>query len=271
MDPRAHRDPRAPDRRAGGGADRPAPAGLRAGARDGRRRPCDHRPAHRRDRDARHGVPVARRPDRRRARHARRGRVRPLGRVHGLRLRGRAGPRDARGRARASARSSSAATCSRGSWTGPTARRSCCSATARARSSWRQVEQGGFLGFELGADGGGGENLWLPGSGSRQFEDPERFVKMNGREVFKFATRVMVSLRRGDPGRVRTHGRRRRRVRARTRRTSGSSTTLLGNWGFPRRRSSSTSIATATRPQARFRSHSRTRPTTAASNRASSC
>jgi 3-oxoacyl-[acyl-carrier-protein] synthase-3 len=56
-----------------------------------------------------------------------------------------------------------------------------------------QVEAGGFLGFELGADGGGGTNLWLPGSGSRKFEDPERFVKMNGREVFKFATRVMVS------------------------------------------------------------------------------
>jgi 3-oxoacyl-[acyl-carrier-protein] synthase-3 len=55
------------------------------------------------------------------------------------------------------------------------------------------VDDGGFLGFELGADGGGGENLWLPGSGSRTFEDPEKFVKMNGREVFKFATRVMVS------------------------------------------------------------------------------
>jgi 3-oxoacyl-[acyl-carrier-protein] synthase III len=52
---------------------------------------------------------------------------------------------------------------------------------------------GGFLGFELGADGGGGNNLWLPGSGSRLFEDSTRFVKMNGREVFKFATRVMVS------------------------------------------------------------------------------
>ena len=56
-----------------------------------------------------------------------------------------------------------------------------------------RVEQGGFLGFELGADGGGGENLWLPGSGSRRFSEPEKFVKMNGREVFKFATRVMVS------------------------------------------------------------------------------
>jgi 3-oxoacyl-[acyl-carrier-protein] synthase III len=54
-----------------------------------------------------------------------------------------------------------------------------------------QVERGGFLGF--GADGGGGSNLWLPGSGSRKFEEPEKFVKMNGREVFKFATRVMVS------------------------------------------------------------------------------
>jgi 3-oxoacyl-[acyl-carrier-protein] synthase-3 len=56
-----------------------------------------------------------------------------------------------------------------------------------------RVADGGFLGFELGADGGGGANLWLPGSGSRTFEDPDKFVKMNGREVFKFATRVMVS------------------------------------------------------------------------------
>jgi 3-oxoacyl-[acyl-carrier-protein] synthase-3 len=55
------------------------------------------------------------------------------------------------------------------------------------------VAEGGFLGFELGADGGGGENLWLPGSGSRYFEDGDKLVKMNGREVFKFATRVMVS------------------------------------------------------------------------------
>ncbi len=55
------------------------------------------------------------------------------------------------------------------------------------------ISRGGFLGFELGADGGGGENLWLPGSGSRHFDDPTKLVKMNGREVFKFATRVMVS------------------------------------------------------------------------------
>ena len=54
------------------------------------------------------------------------------------------------------------------------------------------VEEQGFLGFELGADGAGGENLWLPGSGSRHFDEPEKAIKMNGREVFKFATRVLV-------------------------------------------------------------------------------
>jgi 3-oxoacyl-[acyl-carrier-protein] synthase-3 len=54
------------------------------------------------------------------------------------------------------------------------------------------AQEAGFLAFELGADGAGGEHLWLPGSGSRLFDGPERFVKMNGREVFKFATRVLV-------------------------------------------------------------------------------
>jgi 3-oxoacyl-[acyl-carrier-protein] synthase III len=54
------------------------------------------------------------------------------------------------------------------------------------------VAERGFLGFDLGADGAGGESLWLPGSGSRAFEEPEKYVKMNGREVFRFATRVLV-------------------------------------------------------------------------------
>jgi 3-oxoacyl-[acyl-carrier-protein] synthase-3 len=35
-------------------------------------------------------------------------------------------------------------------------------------------------------------HLWLPGSGTRHFDDSERYVKMNGREVFRFATRVLV-------------------------------------------------------------------------------
>src|SRR5437764_6069551 len=58
-----------------------------------------------------------------------------------------------------------------------------------------RVDQGGFLGFELGADGGGGIHLSLPGSGSRRIEDAQAngYVHMNGREVFKFATRVLVS------------------------------------------------------------------------------
>jgi 3-oxoacyl-[acyl-carrier-protein] synthase III len=58
-----------------------------------------------------------------------------------------------------------------------------------------KVDGGGFLGFELGADGGGGVHLSLPGSGSRRMEDATRngYVHMNGREVFKFATRVLVS------------------------------------------------------------------------------
>jgi 3-oxoacyl-[acyl-carrier-protein] synthase III len=55
------------------------------------------------------------------------------------------------------------------------------------------VDRGGFLGFELGADGGGGIHLSLPGSGSRIDESAKGFVTMNGREVFKFATRVLVS------------------------------------------------------------------------------
>ena len=54
------------------------------------------------------------------------------------------------------------------------------------------VAAGGFLGFELGADGGGGIHLSYPGSGSRHYDGPPT-LKMNGREVFKFATRVMVS------------------------------------------------------------------------------
>jgi 3-oxoacyl-[acyl-carrier-protein] synthase-3 len=57
-----------------------------------------------------------------------------------------------------------------------------------------QVDRGGFLGFELGADGRGGKELLLPSSGSRIFEgNGSRHLQMNGREVFKFATRVMVS------------------------------------------------------------------------------
>jgi 3-oxoacyl-[acyl-carrier-protein] synthase-3 len=62
-----------------------------------------------------------------------------------------------------------------------------------------RVSHGGFLGFELGADGSGGPQLYLPAGGSRAPATEEtvagkkHFVQMNGREVFKFATRVLVS------------------------------------------------------------------------------
>ena len=58
---------------------------------------------------------------------------------------------------------------------------------------------GGFLGFELGADGSGGLDLYVPAGGSREptsretVAKGEHYVRMNGREVFKFATRVLVS------------------------------------------------------------------------------
>src|SRR4029453_2558751 len=48
------------------------------------------------------------------------------------------------------------------------------------------VESGGFIGFELGADGGGGEYLWYPGSGVPRFHHPDSFLKLNGRRGFKF-------------------------------------------------------------------------------------
>src|SRR5213076_2055512 len=62
-----------------------------------------------------------------------------------------------------------------------------------------RVGDGGFLGFELGADGSGGPQLYLPAGGSRMpttaetVAERKHFVQMNGREVFKFATRVLVS------------------------------------------------------------------------------
>ncbi len=56
-----------------------------------------------------------------------------------------------------------------------------------------RVDEGGFLGFELGADGAGGADLTLPGGGSRDADREDWHLRMNGREVFKFATRVLVS------------------------------------------------------------------------------
>ncbi|OWA33724.1 3-oxoacyl-ACP synthase [Saccharibacillus sp. O16] len=61
-----------------------------------------------------------------------------------------------------------------------------------------EVAQGrGFQSFDLGAEGAGGDLLKLPAGGSRLPSSPEtlegkqHFISMNGRDVFKFAVRVM--------------------------------------------------------------------------------
>ncbi|WP_044478308.1 beta-ketoacyl-ACP synthase III [Paenibacillus antibioticophila] len=55
----------------------------------------------------------------------------------------------------------------------------------------------GFLSFDLGAEGSGGSLLKLEAGGSRlpaseeTIQDKKHYIYMNGREVFKFAVRVM--------------------------------------------------------------------------------
>jgi 3-oxoacyl-[acyl-carrier-protein] synthase-3 len=63
----------------------------------------------------------------------------------------------------------------------------------------QRVGDGGFLGFELGSDGEGGKELSIPAGGSRNpvtadtVAQEMHFLQMNGREVYKFATRILVS------------------------------------------------------------------------------
>ncbi len=60
-------------------------------------------------------------------------------------------------------------------------------------------EPGGVMATVLGADGSGGELLIIPAGGSKHPPSAEtlatkmHYVKMNGREVYRFATRVMAS------------------------------------------------------------------------------
>lgn len=63
----------------------------------------------------------------------------------------------------------------------------------------RVEDEYGFLSFELGSDGGGGDLLKLPAGGSRlpasekTVANRQHFVHMAGADVFKFAVRVMGS------------------------------------------------------------------------------
>ncbi len=62
-----------------------------------------------------------------------------------------------------------------------------------------RVEEGGFLGFDLGADGSGGEDLFVAAGGSRAPASAETVagdmhtIVMHGQEVFRFATRILVA------------------------------------------------------------------------------
>jgi 3-oxoacyl-[acyl-carrier-protein] synthase-3 len=59
-------------------------------------------------------------------------------------------------------------------------------------------QPGGVLSSVMRADGSGGDLLWVPAGGSKRPTDEQtvqeklHYIQMNGREVFRFATRVMA-------------------------------------------------------------------------------
>ena len=61
----------------------------------------------------------------------------------------------------------------------------------------QSVEKGGFMSFDLGSDGSGGESLYMPGGGSlnpateKTVKDRLHYIKMEGNQVFKFAVKRM--------------------------------------------------------------------------------
>jgi 3-oxoacyl-[acyl-carrier-protein] synthase III len=59
------------------------------------------------------------------------------------------------------------------------------------------TDKGGLLAFDLGADGGGADTLYMPGGGSlyptssKTVKEKMHFIKMEGNPVFKFAVKRM--------------------------------------------------------------------------------
>lgn len=59
------------------------------------------------------------------------------------------------------------------------------------------TEPCGLWGFDMGSDGSGSEHIILPATGSAEpvnaatFAEGRHYLRMNGREVFKFATRIL--------------------------------------------------------------------------------
>ncbi len=51
--------------------------------------------------------------------------------------------------------------------------------------------ESGILASYLGAEGSGGKYLIMPGGGSRDPEAKKRFIQMDGKEVFKFAVKIL--------------------------------------------------------------------------------
>lgn len=64
----------------------------------------------------------------------------------------------------------------------------------------RGNSQNGLLATYLGADGRGAEHLYLPGGGSARpasvqtVNDHLHYIKMNGNEIFRFATRITIEI-----------------------------------------------------------------------------
>ena len=61
----------------------------------------------------------------------------------------------------------------------------------------QSVDKGGFMSFDLGSDGSGGDSLYMPGGGSlhpateKTVNDRLHYIKMEGNQVFKFAVKRM--------------------------------------------------------------------------------
>jgi 3-oxoacyl-[acyl-carrier-protein] synthase-3 len=82
---------------------------------------------------------------------------------------------------------------------GQAAGRGCqASAVGAAAGTARAGIRRGILGFDLGGDGSGADSLSIPAGGSRMpashetVEGRQHYLHMNGKEVYKFATRVVT-------------------------------------------------------------------------------
>ena len=153
--------------------------------------------------------------------------------------------------------------------------------SARLSPFWRRCRRGdpharwtgaGARALPTGADGGGGPLLVIPGGGTRvpasasMIQAGDQYVRMDGRQVFKWAVRVRFPTRWHSSSRMPACRCMTCRSICCTRRISGSSTPPSISWAFPKKKSSTTFNDTATRRAARFPSPSTRRSAPAASS-----